>query len=126
MEKLADRALTRRQIEGMIASGRAVFIYKGNVVMVDAWMPFHPGGDTAIRHMVGRDATDEVSAYVSLLFLYFFIFLFFTPPRHHLSKIEPDLLVYLSQASLAGGAAASEILCYRQIRRAVGQFPATD
>lgn len=78
MGKPADRVLTRRQIEGMIASGRAIFLYRGKVMMVDAWMPFHPGGDTAIRHMVGRDATDEVSAYVSLsLSLSFFSFPFF-------------------------------------------------
>jgi len=31
---------------------------------VDAWLKFHPGGDKAIKHMVGRDATDEVNAYV--------------------------------------------------------------
>jgi delta8-fatty-acid desaturase len=27
-------------------------------------MQYHPGGDKAIRHMVGRDATDEVTRYV--------------------------------------------------------------
>ncbi|KAF8541964.1 fatty acid desaturase-domain-containing protein [Trichophaea hybrida] len=62
MGKLADRVLTRRQIEGMIADGKAIFIYKGDVLSVNAWMKFHPGGDTAIRHMIGRDATDEVNA----------------------------------------------------------------
>jgi len=65
MGKLADRILTRRQIEGMIADGKAVFLYKGDVLSVNPWMNYHPGGDTAIRHMIGRDATDEVNAYES-------------------------------------------------------------
>ncbi|CAL5866276.1 uncharacterized protein PFLUO_LOCUS483 [Penicillium psychrofluorescens] len=57
-----DTVLTRRQIEGLIAEGRHVFIYEGCVLKVDAWLPFHPGGDVSIRHMVGRDATDEINA----------------------------------------------------------------
>lgn len=59
--------LSRRQIEGMIAEGRAVFILDQQVVKADAWMPYHPGGDTAIRHMIGRDATDEVTVWVAHL-----------------------------------------------------------
>jgi delta8-fatty-acid desaturase len=34
------------------------------VLNVGAWMPYHPGGDKAMRHMIGRDATDEVTRYV--------------------------------------------------------------
>jgi delta8-fatty-acid desaturase len=37
----------------------------GKVLKVDAWLKYHPGGDKAIMHMVGRDATDEVTAYVT-------------------------------------------------------------
>jgi cytochrome b involved in lipid metabolism len=33
------------------------------VLKVDAWIKFHPGGDKSIKHMVGRDATDEINAY---------------------------------------------------------------
>lgn len=58
-----DKVLSRREIEGLIADGRAVIIVDGKVLKVDAWIPFHPGGDKAIRHMIGRDATDEVNAY---------------------------------------------------------------
>ena len=54
---------TRRQIEGLIADGRTIIIVDGKVLKVDAWLKFHPGGDKAIQHMVGRDATDEVNAY---------------------------------------------------------------
>ncbi|RPA99202.1 fatty acid/sphingolipid desaturase [Choiromyces venosus 120613-1] len=62
MARLADRMLSRRQVEGLISEGKTVFIFDGNVVRADAWLKFHPGGDKAILHMVGRDATDEVNA----------------------------------------------------------------
>ena len=57
-----DRVMSRREVEGMIAEGRSIIIVDGNVLKADAWLPFHPGGEKAIRHMVGRDATDEVNA----------------------------------------------------------------
>lgn len=59
-----ETILSRRYIEGLIAEGKHVFIYEGRVLKVDAWLPFHPGGEKPIKHMVGRDATDEVKAYV--------------------------------------------------------------
>jgi sphingolipid 8-(E)-desaturase len=55
---------SRREVEDLIANGRFIVIMDGYVVKCDAWIPFHPGGDKAIRHMVGRDATDEVNAQV--------------------------------------------------------------
>ncbi|EEH50421.2 uncharacterized protein PADG_06500 [Paracoccidioides brasiliensis Pb18] len=57
-----DRVFSRREIEGLIADGRHIIILEGKVLMVDAWIKFHPGGDKSIMHMVGRDATDEVTA----------------------------------------------------------------
>ncbi|KAF2152598.1 fatty acid desaturas-like protein [Myriangium duriaei CBS 260.36] len=57
-----ERIYSRNEIEGLIADGRTVFILDGRVVKADAWRPFHPGGDKAMMHMVGRDATDEVTA----------------------------------------------------------------
>lgn len=56
--------LSRRYIESLIADGKHVIIFEDRVLKVDAWIPFHPGGDKAIKHMVGRDATDEINAYV--------------------------------------------------------------
>ncbi|KAK1753494.1 hypothetical protein QBC47DRAFT_415281 [Echria macrotheca] len=53
--------LSRRQVEGLIAEGRHVIIVDGYVLKVDGWLKYHPGGDKAIMHMVGRDATDEVN-----------------------------------------------------------------
>lgn len=49
-------------MEGLIADGRIIIIVDQRVLKVDAWLKFHPGGDKAIMHMVGRDATDELNA----------------------------------------------------------------
>ncbi|KAJ5334612.1 hypothetical protein N7541_004454 [Penicillium brevicompactum] len=68
MEKTAhrpsrkDTLLSRRYIEGLIAEGKHVMIYENRVLKVDAWLKYHPGGEKPIKHMVGRDATDEINA----------------------------------------------------------------
>ena len=59
------RVFSRREIEGQIANGKAIVIVDSKVLNVGAWMPYHPGGDKAMRHMVGRDATDEVTRYTT-------------------------------------------------------------
>lgn len=64
MAEKAYPVLSRRQIEGLIADGRRIFIANQYVFKADPWLPYHPGGDKAILHMVGRDATDEVTALV--------------------------------------------------------------
>jgi delta8-fatty-acid desaturase len=56
--------LSRREIEALIADGAMIFILDQFVIKANAWAPYHPGGDMAILHMLGRDATDEVAAYV--------------------------------------------------------------
>lgn len=53
--------ISRREIEAHIAEGRTIFILGEYVIKADAWLKYHPGGDKAIMHMVGRDATDEVT-----------------------------------------------------------------
>ena len=54
--------MSRDEIEALITDGRKVIIYEGEVLKVDYWMKYHPGGDLAIEHMVGRDGTDEMTA----------------------------------------------------------------
>lgn len=49
----------------MIAEGQHIIIVDQKVLRVDPWIKYHPGGSKAIKHMVGRDATDEVTAYVA-------------------------------------------------------------
>ncbi|KAM9897760.1 hypothetical protein OXX79_006696 [Metschnikowia pulcherrima] len=59
------RILTQQQIESLISEGKVVVIYKNSVLNLTPWLKFHPGGDKAVYHMVGRDATDEMLAYHS-------------------------------------------------------------
>ncbi|KAK6523980.1 hypothetical protein TWF694_005649 [Orbilia ellipsospora] len=60
-----EKAWSRREIENLIAEGKCVVIVDDKVLKVDAWMKYHPGGDLAIKHMIGRDATLEVTAFHS-------------------------------------------------------------
>ncbi|KAF2195296.1 fatty acid desaturas-like protein [Zopfia rhizophila CBS 207.26] len=60
-----SKIVSRREIEALIASGRSIIIVDNKVLKVDAWLPYHPGGDKAIKHMIGRDATDEVHRFHS-------------------------------------------------------------
>lgn len=46
----------------MISDGQYIIILNNKVLRLDSWIKFHPGGELAIKHMVGRDATDEVNA----------------------------------------------------------------
>ncbi|KAJ5220421.1 hypothetical protein N7468_009625 [Penicillium chermesinum] len=57
-----NTVLSRRYIEGLIADNKHVLIFEGRVLKVDAFLKFHPGGEKPIKHMVGRDATDEINA----------------------------------------------------------------
>lgn len=58
-----SKVYSRREIEALISEGRSIVIVDGKVLKVDAWLPYHPGGDKAIKHMIGRDATDEIQRY---------------------------------------------------------------
>ncbi|KAJ5777649.1 hypothetical protein N7520_000895 [Penicillium odoratum] len=62
LSRARDNVLSRREIEGMIAEDKIIIIVDNKVLKLDAWIKYHPGGDLAIRHMVGKDATDEVNA----------------------------------------------------------------
>ena len=56
-----SRTFSRREIEALIADGRIIIIREGRVLQLDGWLDKHPGGRLAVLHMVGRDATDEIS-----------------------------------------------------------------
>ncbi|KAL4920973.1 fatty acid desaturase-domain-containing protein [Aspergillus aurantiobrunneus] len=62
MPATRDALLSRRYIEAQIADGKHVIIFDDRVLRVDSWIKFHPGGDKSIKHMVGKDATDEINA----------------------------------------------------------------
>jgi delta8-fatty-acid desaturase len=36
-------------------------ISRGHVLRLNKWQDVHPGGRLVIQHMVGRDASDELS-----------------------------------------------------------------
>ena len=56
-----ERILTARSIDAMIAEGQAVLIFEDYVLRLDSWLAKHPGGRLPILHMVGKDATDEIT-----------------------------------------------------------------
>lgn len=57
-----DQVLSQQTVEGMIANGHTLVIFQDYILRLDSWLAKHPGGSLAILHMVGRDATDEITA----------------------------------------------------------------
>ncbi|KAL8712500.1 MAG: hypothetical protein Q9220_003348 [cf. Caloplaca sp. 1 TL-2023] len=55
------KILSRANIASLIADGDIIVINEGMVLRLNAWLEYHPGGRLVIQHMVGRDATDEIS-----------------------------------------------------------------
>jgi delta8-fatty-acid desaturase len=60
--KKTPKLMRRDEIEDLIAQGRHIIIIHQQVVKVDPWLQYHPGGDKAMLHMVGKDASDEIDA----------------------------------------------------------------
>lgn len=58
--------LSRAELATRITRGELLFIHQSRVINATAWLSHHPGGELAILHFVGRDATDEVEAYHSV------------------------------------------------------------
>ncbi|RPD55833.1 fatty acid/sphingolipid desaturase [Lentinus tigrinus ALCF2SS1-6] len=57
---------TREQVATRILAGDTLFVLNGALIRVPpSWLATHPGGNLAILHFVGRDATDEVEAFHS-------------------------------------------------------------
>jgi len=62
---LDSRIYTRRQIENLIAAGQSIVIFQKNVLRLNnGWKERHPGGMLVLDHMIGRDATAEIDAWV--------------------------------------------------------------
>lgn len=55
------RIFTRCEIESRIAAGDTLVIFQDLVLRLNRWQEVHPGGRLVIQHMVGRDASDELS-----------------------------------------------------------------
>jgi delta8-fatty-acid desaturase len=56
------KLMSRNDVEALIAEGKRITIFHNQVIKMDAWMPYHPGGDKAMLHLVGKDASDEIDA----------------------------------------------------------------
>lgn len=56
-----DQILSTVNIQQLIATGKHIVIFEGRVLQLDGWLDKHPGGKLAIKHMVGRDATNEIN-----------------------------------------------------------------
>lgn len=56
-----DAVLSVEAVDAMIAKGDIIVIFQDNVLRLNSWLSKHPGGRLAILHMVGRDATEEIS-----------------------------------------------------------------
>ena len=57
-----QRVLTEAMVDDMIANGDIIVIYQEFVLRLNSWLAHHPGGRLAILHMVGRDATNEITS----------------------------------------------------------------
>ncbi|GAC98520.1 hypothetical protein PHSY_006114 [Pseudozyma hubeiensis SY62] len=57
--------LSRAQLAERIAQGETLVLHRRKIYKLDRWLARHPGGELAILHFVGRDATDEIEAYHS-------------------------------------------------------------
>ncbi|KAL1918956.1 uncharacterized protein VTP21DRAFT_2337 [Calcarisporiella thermophila] len=54
------RLFTKTRIQELVQKGDVLIIYRGNVYRLNHWLSKHPGGDLVIRHLNGRDATDQM------------------------------------------------------------------
>ncbi|OJJ42521.1 hypothetical protein ASPZODRAFT_155213 [Penicilliopsis zonata CBS 506.65] len=54
-----DQILSAEHIKDLIANGQSIVIVDHQVLRLDAWLPYHPGGYKPIEHFIGKDATDE-------------------------------------------------------------------
>lgn len=54
---------SRDVVASRILAGETLIIYQGHLLSIPkTWLDAHPGGNLALLHFVGRDATDEIEA----------------------------------------------------------------
>ncbi|PHH77634.1 hypothetical protein CDD80_405 [Ophiocordyceps camponoti-rufipedis] len=58
-----DKVLSQAAVDALIADGQTIVIFQDHVLRLDSWLSRHPGGSLAILHMIGRDATDEITVH---------------------------------------------------------------
>ncbi|KAJ3030446.1 UNVERIFIED_CONTAM: hypothetical protein HDU68_009002 [Siphonaria sp. JEL0065] len=59
----ASAVFTMKDIQEQVAAGEVIIVFHEKVYNLTKWVKYHPGGDLAVMHMNGRDATDAIIAY---------------------------------------------------------------
>lgn len=59
------RTISRAQLAHRIAQGEVLVLANRYIYKLDSWVKKHPGGELAVLHFVGRDASAEMSVYHS-------------------------------------------------------------
>ncbi|CAO1634175.1 unnamed protein product [Sympodiomycopsis kandeliae] len=59
------KQFSRSQLAERIAQGETLVLRERTIYKLDSWLSRHPGGELAILHFVGRDASDEIEVYHS-------------------------------------------------------------
>ncbi|KAH8549409.1 delta-6 fatty acid desaturase [Umbelopsis sp. PMI_123] len=54
--------ITHKDLSERVKQGELLIIFNEKVYKLDRWIKSHPGGELAIRHVVGKDATDEITS----------------------------------------------------------------
>ncbi|KAI8996020.1 fatty acid desaturase-domain-containing protein [Gaertneriomyces semiglobifer] len=62
-EKREGNVITKAEVRERVEQGEILVLIEGKVYDLTKFVKFHPGGELAIWHMRGRDATDAVLAY---------------------------------------------------------------
>ena len=57
------KVYSRDEVANLIDQGHLLVIFNGEVLKMDKWVNYHPGGRLPIEHMVGKEARDPLSVY---------------------------------------------------------------
>lgn len=60
---LQHNYISKEDFEKRVQGGQILIIYNNKVYKLNKWLKYHPGGELAIRHMIGKDATDEINVF---------------------------------------------------------------
>ena len=81
---IPERVWAREEVAAAILKGQNLVIYRDLLLRIPhSWLAHHPGGDLAILHFVGRDASDEIEAYHAPETLQMLL-------RYTIGRVSPD------------------------------------
>ncbi|ORX90622.1 hypothetical protein K493DRAFT_317847, partial [Basidiobolus meristosporus CBS 931.73] len=59
---MAASSFTMDEVRSRVKNGEILIVCDQRIYKLNKWIKHHPGGELAVRHMLGRDATDVVRA----------------------------------------------------------------